>query len=54
MFEHWGDITAEPGGIPIDTDPRRFRRIRKLGQETVGPTAVHDHRIARSWRAALQ
>ena len=40
--------------IPLGTDPQRFRRIRKLGQETVGPTAVHDGRIVQSWRAALQ
>jgi hypothetical protein len=40
--------------IPLGTDPQRFRRIRKLGQETVGPTAVHDCRIVPSWRAALQ
>lgn len=54
MFERWGDVTAEPSGVPPGTEPRRFRRIRKLGQETVGPPAVHDHRIALSWRAALQ
>jgi hypothetical protein len=40
--------------IRLGTDPQRFRRIRKLGQETVGPTAVHDCRIAPSWRAVLQ